>query len=181
MKRRLFFLDLLQPSPSRHDSSQTGQEGIPTKWTHSFFIIDQVKAELQYCRMHFNKPIIKTIRTISKENTREDNSVSSNLFGFSAVLLRRRLDLTVLSKEFLVTYELKHKNFEDLVSQLPIDIETTCQLLDFILRTSLLESYEGPNCSTYECTTSLWRVSWSWNLRSRYNKKERTFVDTFSA
>lgn len=94
--------------------------------------------------MHLHKPIFKTLRTINKEALKDEESVSPNLFGFTSVLLRRRLNLTVVSKEFLVTYELKHKDFEDIVSQSPIDFETVCQLRDYILNTSPVESYEGP-------------------------------------
>lgn len=60
------------------------------------------------------------------------------------MLLRRQTNLTALSKEFLVTYELKQKEFYEHVAQCPADFETVCQLRDTILNTCHPESYEGP-------------------------------------
>ena len=93
--------------------------------------------------MHFNKPICKTLRTINRES-KGDLGISPNLFGFTSVLTRRRVNLTALSKEFIVTYELEQKVFDELVAQYPADFETVCQLRDTILNTDLPESYEGP-------------------------------------
>ncbi len=91
--------------------------------------------------MHFNKHHCKTLRTINKETSNGILSVSSNLFGFTSVILRRRVNLTALSREFLVTYELQQKDFDELVAQLPMDFETVCQLRDTILNTDIAESY----------------------------------------
>jgi|JI6StandDraft_1071083.scaffolds.fasta_scaffold11661_2 hypothetical protein len=111
---------------------------------HSLYIIDQGKADLQYARTHFSKTIGKTLRTINKETQKDNLSVTSNLFGFTAVILRRRVSLTALSREFIVTYELRQKDFDELVALYPSDFETVCQLRDTILNTDIPESYEGP-------------------------------------
>lgn len=87
----------------------------------SFFIIDQGKADLQFCRKHFKKQIFKTIRTINTDCGQDKLNVSSNLFGLTAVLLRRRVNLSALSKEFLLTYEFQEKDFHEFVSQSPVD------------------------------------------------------------
>lgn len=71
-------------------------------------------------------------------------NVSPNLFGFVSVILRRRVNLTALSKEFLVAYELQQKDFDELVAQYPADFETVCELRDKILNLPTPESYEGP-------------------------------------
>lgn len=34
--------------------------------SQSFFVVDQGKVDLQYVRMHINKPITKTLRTINR-------------------------------------------------------------------------------------------------------------------
>lgn len=44
----------------------------------------------------------------------------------------------------MVTYELQQKDFDELVSQYPVDFETVCQLRDNILNTEQPESFEGP-------------------------------------
>mgnify|MGYP000861631130 FL=1 len=79
---------------------------------HNLYIIDQGKAELQAIRLHFNKPIYKTLRVINKDLSSDKLSVSSNLFGFTAIVLRRPVNLTAISKEFIVTYELQQKDFD---------------------------------------------------------------------
>jgi len=67
---------------------------------------------LQAIRLHFNKPIRKTLRFINKDVQKDKLSVSSNLFGFTAMVLRRAVNLTAISKEFIVTYELQQKDFD---------------------------------------------------------------------
>jgi len=109
--------------------------------SYSFYIIDQGKADLQLSRTHFNKLLYKTLRTINKEPQKDKLGVTSNLFGFTSVLLRKRVQLTALSKEFIVTYELEQKDFDELVSQYPADFETVCQLRDNILQNDFPESY----------------------------------------
>lgn len=112
--------------------------------SHNLYIIDQGEAELQLMRLHFNKPIYKTLRIINKDKPKSNMSVSSNLFGFTAMVLRRPVNLTALSKEFIVTYELPQKDFDQLIREYPIDFETVCQLRDSILHNNIIESYEGP-------------------------------------
>lgn len=75
------------------------------------YIIDQGRAELQLVRFHYNKPICKTLRTINKEVQKDKLSISSNLFGFTSIILRRKANLTTVSHEFLLTYELQQKDF----------------------------------------------------------------------
>ena len=94
--------------------------------------------------MHFNKHICKSLRTINKETKVDKLSISSNLFGFTAIILRRLVRLTALSREFIVTYELQQKDFDELVAQYPADFEAVCQLRDNIHNTDIPESYEGP-------------------------------------
>lgn len=113
--------------------------------TNHLYIIIQGRAELQYTRLHFNNPIRKTMKVINKNGNSEKNklSISPNLFGFVSMILRRRVSLTALSKEFLVAYELEQKDFDESVSQYPLDFETVCELRDKILSLNIPESYEG--------------------------------------
>lgn len=94
--------------------------------SQNIYIVDQGRAELQLVKHRFNKPIFKTLRVINRESLKDKFSVSSNLFGFTATILRRRVNLTAISREFIVTYELEHKDFEDLLAQEPNDFETVC-------------------------------------------------------
>lgn len=102
------------------------------------WIIDQGKAELQLTRFHFNKAISKTLRTINKETEKNKFSVSSNLFGFTALLLRRNVNLTAICPDFAVAYELQQKDFDDLVTEEPFDFESVRELKDRILSTPIL-------------------------------------------
>jgi hypothetical protein len=111
---------------------------------HNLYIIDQGKAELQAIRLHFNKPIYKTLRVINKDLSSDKLSVSSNLFGFTAIVLRRPVNLTAISKEFIVTYELQQKDFDELIRDYLTDYEAVCQLRDNIQNSDLPECYEGP-------------------------------------
>lgn len=72
--------------------------------SHNLYIIDQGQAELQTAKLHFNKPIYKILRVINKDQHRNNWSVSSNLFGFTAMILRRQVNLSAVSKEFIITY-----------------------------------------------------------------------------
>lgn len=86
--------------------------GFGTTTNQKLWIIDQGKAELQLTRFHFNKAIHKTLRTINKETEKTKFSVSSNLFGFTALLLKRNVNLTTICSDFAVAYELQQKDFE---------------------------------------------------------------------
>lgn len=68
--------------------------------SNNLYIINQGRAELQYTRFHHNNPICKTIKIINKDGNRanEKLGVTSNLFGFVSVILRRKVNLTALSK-----------------------------------------------------------------------------------
>lgn len=94
--------------------------------TLSMQIIDEGRADLQIARIHFNKPIFKTLRTIDRQSREARLSVSPNLFGFTSVVLRKPVSLTALSREFTVTYELQQKDFDELLIQYPADFESIC-------------------------------------------------------
>lgn len=75
---------------------------------------------MQVARAHLNKNIYKTLRVINKEPTK-GLGVSRNLFGFTAIILRKRVNLTALSREFIVVYELQQKDFNEMVGESPVD------------------------------------------------------------
>ena len=72
--------------------------------TQKLYIVDQGKAELQLTRFHHTKTISKTLRTINNEGEQNRLNVSSNLFGFTSLLLRRKTNLTAVSTDFAVVY-----------------------------------------------------------------------------
>lgn len=72
--------------------------------SQKLYIIDQGKADLQLARLHYTKAIYKTLRTLNKELVQNRFSVSSNLFGIAAILLRRCTNLTAFSSDFAVAY-----------------------------------------------------------------------------
>lgn len=107
----------------------------------SMYIIDKGKADLQLTRSHFSKPISKTLRTINGNEGEDKLGVSNNAFGSTAFLLRRPTNLTALSREFIVTYELAQKDFNTLITDFPSDFEAVCQLRDRILSRIIIESH----------------------------------------
>lgn len=54
------------------------------------------------------------------------------------------MNLTALSREFIVTYELQEDDFKELVAEFPLDFENVCQLRDEILAMKMPEILEGP-------------------------------------
>lgn len=61
-------------------------------------VIGKGKADLQLSRLHYNKSMYKTLRVINANEGKGTHEVSNNLVGLTAVLLRRPVDLTALSR-----------------------------------------------------------------------------------
>ena len=85
--------------------------------TQKLYIIDQGRAELQLTRYHHTKAVSKTLRVINNKGEQSRLSVSSNLFGFTAIVLHRKTNLTAVSADFAVVYELQEKDFDELVAE----------------------------------------------------------------
>lgn len=75
-------------------------------------MVNQGSIEVHVLRQRFNKVISKTLRVIEA-----NASVSANLFGYTEMLLRRKVNLAAVSRDFIVAYELAQHDFEYAVAQ----------------------------------------------------------------